>query len=145
LTEFSESDVNELLEVATSKFLETQSIKVLASSELDSQEPDKFSEGGSPPNKRCRLSDNYSLEDFLMTYSNLIETPQPYSWNLANPSSGTVNSFDSLETKEKQAANGLSKSSPTYIEHLINAVGHPTILKMITNQFIRNVTSLPPK
>jgi hypothetical protein len=105
------------------------------------------------PSKKAKLtcSSSISFPNFLGKHSKIVETLSSVS--VGSFISVDGNSPDSGDTNQNESVCELNSTnemevevpSPTYLEHLINAVGHHSVLKEITAQFLKNVTSLPPK
>lgn len=136
VADMSEMDLNDMLQAASSAYIENQRKQMLV-------EEDDVPETGSsctdrnaksPTRKKSKMS-NLTLPEFLSCYPS-VSTVSPISFQAL------------LQNQEGSETNGVeidAVRSPSYLEHLINAIGHPTILKGIADQFLKNVTQNPPK
>ena len=65
------------------------------------------------------------------------QVPSSSSSNDLSNSPSSPPHFDNDNRNNHQAIP--SNRSPTYVEHVLNAVGHPTVLKQVALQFLNNI------
>jgi hypothetical protein len=148
VADMSEMDLNELLQGATSAYIESQREKMLqttastsqphstnATSSSSSSEPSP-----SPPRKKSRRQ--ITLSEFMEFYGTIVQNISPVNYQslLSQSSNQTTDSLDDSNNTSTSVSR-----SPSYLEHLINTIGHPSILKIIAQQFLKNVTQNPPR
>jgi len=122
-----------------------------------------------PLHKVARKSYRMAFDE-LLARSSTIERLPAYNFesyqNLTNKDSiekenpiGNDNTEDAAqvgEANEKKGAQNVTNSTdkcdedvtedggPTYLDHLVNAIGHPEVLKHISAQLLKNVALQPP-
>lgn len=164
VADMSEMDLNELLQAATSSYVESQRAKMLAptttlapqrppaidntisaaaGSQVISSTASSDSSSMPPPLKKAKKRIN--LPDFLHFHRASVNVLSPVDYQSLFQCQDHEN--DSIaDTKQDEDANPpIVTRSPSYLEHLLNAIGHPIVLKTISQQFLKNVTQNPPK
>lgn len=164
----SEMDLNELLQAAASAYVESQRAKMLqiqaappslllpppppppplnSPSSSATSESTSTSPSSQPARKKSRKSIS-TLSDFLQCYraSHSVQCLSPGNYqSLLQFQCQDQGDPDQPRDDESGLASSTISRSPSYLEHLINAIGHPTVLKGIAEQFLKNVTQSPPK
>lgn len=120
---YTESDVDLLLKLSCSI------VNKESSQNVEIEDPSANNESSS---KRLKLDS--SVDQLIIKYPWIKQlTPYNFDEPCVKGSNLTQNMCNSpsIEITQKR----------TYIEHLLNAIGHPNVLKSISSQFLNNVQS----
>lgn len=132
-----------MLQATTSAYLEIQSEKMIQATkngESSNSKPKQPTEDDPEPHSKRLKSTKITLSEFMDRYSTIIDTINPYTVeSLINDGSSDGNKRQVVESSQNDVR------SPTYLEHLVNAIGHPSVLKQISEKFLQNVSQYPPK
>jgi len=94
----------------------------------------------SPPAKKLKESQNneFTVKQFLRLFSQSVEPVSATTFSIIMESV-------QITTGDCELDAPTSKSVSPYLEHLINSIGHPEVLKVISEQFVRNVLIQNPQ
>lgn len=142
LTEVSDKDTEETLSQAAKAYLEYV--------KRDSEEKSVVCDDGKPESKKPKLE--FDLSQFLRRAPVQIEKMKVYnlcaegeeveshsSREEMEPISDGSSSPPSVSDNGHLQSNLSPNRSPTFLEDVLNAVGHPNVLKQIALQFLNNV------
>jgi len=142
--EMNETDLHALLHAASASYVKHQSKlsepPFVTSSYNDSNMKNEEDDALPTPCKKSKSSLVISpLSQFLQSFPETVEILLPIDHDLL-----IKNRPDEEADAENEDGSKLSDTrSPFYLEHLINAIGHPSVLKAIADKFIQNVTQAP--
>ncbi|ODM99231.1 HSPB1-associated protein 1 [Orchesella cincta] len=138
LTEIGEKDTEDTLRLASKAFIDYENS---ISQSQSAEKSDKVSE---PQVKKPKLSNEEISLEKLMEYSSVcVEKPSPFKLEVEALASCSETSSESSSSQLPSNVDcnheAPPKGSPTYFEDVLNAVGHPDVLKQIAQRFLHNV------